>query len=118
MTTKWSMLEEASKNDELNYSVYRCPNPTAVNTGEPWYNQSNICPCDPNLSNSSGRGFTSCPMGIQEKSKPENLPMSQLTAQMPKPGQAVGSLYSNKTVPPQMWPRQLVRVGQSWRSAN
>jgi len=120
-TVQWSMLNQAEKNDQLNYSVYRCPDPVDVKTGEPWYTVSNVCPCDPNLSNKTGRGFTACPLGLslEKGTNAPIAPLSQLPGQQPAPGQMTGALFNqHQAVPPQMWPRQLSRIGQQWRNAN
>jgi len=119
MNVQWSMLQNAEKNDQLNYSIYRCIEPTAVKTGEPWFPDSNVCPCDPNLSNSSGRGFTAFPIGIAVEKASAPLSQGQLHHQIPTPSQVTGTLFNHsQAVAPQMWPRQLSRFGNQWRSAN
>ncbi len=110
--SSWQLYEEVNKNNTRNYSVYRCIDPVAVKTNEPWFNNTNICPCDPKLSNTTGRGFTACPFGISTPNTNElitvDVPMSQV----------VGSLYSqNQVVPPQMQPRELYKIGIEWRNA-
>lgn len=120
MNVQWNLLKQVDKNNQLNYSQYRCQDPVGVKTGEPWYPYSNVCPCNPDLSNTSGRGFTPCPMGLSnlEKRGP-SLPMNQIVNQIPKNSQVVGTLYSEgQAVPPQLEPRQLSRIGQQWRSGN
>ena len=116
----WPLLDQVNQNNVLDYAVYRCPDPVAVKTGQPWFSYSNICPCDPNLSNTSGRGFTPCPFGIDQSTTPSwNLSSAQLASQLPAQSQVVGNLYSqNQYVPPQLDPRPLSRIGQAWRSAN
>ncbi len=115
----WPLYNEVSKNNTRNYSVFRCVDPTAVVTGAPWFNNENVCPCDPKLSNSSGRGFTACPMGVQEKTPMWNVSNSQLYSEIPEKNQIQGSMFNqNQFVPPQLQPRQLVRIGEEWRSSN
>jgi hypothetical protein len=109
----WSLYEEVTKNNKRDYSVYRCVDPVAVKTGEPWFNNTNICPCNPKLSNVTGRGFTPCPFGISQPN------FSELRAVDAPSSQIVGSLYSeNQVVPPQLQPRELYRIGVEWRNAN
>lgn len=117
---EWALYNEVNANNTNNFSVYRCPDPVAVFTTQPWYPNSNICPCDPNQSNNSGRGYTACPLGISQKSPNWDLPASQIIAQLPSTERTVGNMYGsgNQFVPPQLQPRQLVRIGQEWRSAN
>jgi len=116
----WPLLQEAQQNNTRDFSVYRCPDPVAIKTGSPWYTYDNICPCDPNLSNPSGRGFTACTFGINQSTSPNwNKSSFQLSSQIPQPGQIVGNLFNqNQYVPPQLDPRPLTRIGQAWRSAN
>jgi len=120
MSTPWQLFNEANQNNTRDFSVYRCPDPVAIKTDEPWYSYSNVCPCDPKLSNNSGRGFTACPLGINQEAPMWNLPMYQMASKIPDPTQVVGNLYGsgNQFVPPQLQPRQLIRIGQEWRSAN
>lgn len=119
MSTPWSLYNEVSQNNTRNYSIYRCVDPVAVKTGEPWFNYSNVCPCDPKLSNTSGRGFTACPFGINQEASSWNLPISQQYSQIPNEKQVVGNMFNkNQYVPPQLQPRQLVRIGEEWRSSN
>jgi hypothetical protein len=115
----WPLYEKVNQNNTLSYSVYRCPDPVAVQTDSPWYSYSNLCPCDPNLSNKTGRGFTACPLGINQEAPQWNLPSFQSMSQVPNNNQIVGSMFGlNQFVPPQLQPRQLVRIGEEWRSAN
>lgn len=107
------------------FAVYRCPDPVAVITDKPWYSYSNVCPCDPKLSNQSGRGFTACPLGIMENNDSTESSWlsqqfnSQKKNQVPIPSRIVGNMYNDSQfVPPQLQPRQLVRVGQVWRDKN
>lgn len=99
------------------FNIYRCPDPIKSYTSQPWYRFTDVCPCNPNDSNVTGRGFTACPFGIQNK---EETPIKYSSAyqkeikSLPK-----GSLYAQQQyVPPQLEPRQLARIGQEWRSAN
>ncbi len=111
----WQLFEEANKNNSNKYSVYRCSD---SDTGTP------TCPCDPNLDNPTGRGISACPYGItSQNSASLNLPSSQLMFQQPNKNQVIGTLFSEKesivfSSPPQFQPRQLVRIGNEWRSAN
>jgi hypothetical protein len=117
----WPLYNEVNQNNTRNYAVYRCPDPVAIKTGGPWYygDGENICPCDPNLSNKTGRGFTACNIGINQEAPQWNLPTFQLVSQFPDKNQIVGSMFSqNRFVPPQLQPRQLVRIGEEWRSSN
>jgi hypothetical protein len=121
MTTSWQSYNDANQNNGNRFSVYRCPDPVAVKTGSPWFYGigENICPCDPKLSNTSGRGFTACPYGIKQETPQWNMSMSQMSSQIPSQNQVTGSMFNkNQFVPPQLQPRQLVRIGQEWRSTN
>ncbi len=119
MSAQWALLNEAQSSNNLDYNVYRCVDPVAVKTGDPWYPISNICPCDPQLSGSTGRGFMSCPMGLSVEKPGKPLPISQILNQIPPQQQVTGSLFNqNQFVPPQLDPRQLTMIGYQWRSAN
>lgn len=116
MTTQWSLFNKANVNNDNRYAVYRCLEPGAVKTDEPWFPSENICPCDPSLSFPSGRGISGCPFGIMES---EKRPTAQLFNQLPTQQQITGIIYNDaQFIPPQMDPRPLTRVGQNWRSAN
>jgi hypothetical protein len=100
--------------NNLDYNVYRCPDPLKVNTDEPWYRISNTCPCDPHNSNVTGRGFTPCPFGIQTNQQGLQM-LSKQT--LPPIQNLVGTMYNNNQyVPPQLEPRPLSRIGNQWRS--
>lgn len=118
--SQWSLLNQVEQNNDRNYFVYRCPDPVATITDTPWYTYTNVCPCDPKLSNQTGRGFTACPMGVDEtQQKPisGSLLNSQKLQETPLTSQVVGSMFgSNQYVPPQLDPRQLTRIGSAWRS--
>jgi hypothetical protein len=119
MSTPWKLYNDASKDTGNKFSVYRCPDPVAVDTGSPWYNYSNVCPCDPKLSNNSGRGFTACDFGIKDQEVNVPIYAGQLASQIPNKSQVVGNMFNdNQFVPPQLQPRQLVRIGQQWRNTN
>lgn len=121
MATPWKLYNEANLNTNNKYTVYRCLDPVAVKTSRPWYNSvgENICPCDPKLSNTSGRGFTACPLGIKQEIPSWNLPSFQLVSKYPQENNVIGNLYSSgQYVPPQLQPRELIRIGQEWRSSN
>jgi len=113
----WNLLNEVNQNNTRDFSVYRCPDPVAVTTGSPWYNIENLCPCDPNLSNTSGQGYSGCPFGINEAPPPSlNVSNSQLASQIPQK-QMTGAMYSmNQFVPIQLNPYPNTRIGQSWRN--
>jgi len=114
----WKLYDEVNQNNTRNYSVYRCPDPVAIVTQTPWYSYSNVCPCDPNLSNPSGRGFTACPQGLNQTQNEWNLPDWQITSQIPWNSQ-LGSLYNqHQYVPPQLNPYPVTQIGYSWRSPN
>ena len=104
----------------MNYSVYRCPDPIKTETNTPWFRIEDKCPCNPNDSNVTGRGFTPCTFGIQfETPNQVNLAKTPYLAPQPVNEKLVGSLYeNNQYVPPQLEPRQLTRIGQQWRSGN
>jgi hypothetical protein len=120
MSTPWKLYNEVNQNNTLNYKIYRCVDPVAVKTEAPWFYGENICPCDPSLSNKTGRGFTACPLGINQEAPMWNLPVFQIASQVPDQGQIMGSMYGsgNQFVPPQLQPRQLIRIGEEWRSSN
>ncbi len=119
MSIPWQSYNESNQNNGNKFTIYRCPDPVAVKTDQPWYSYSNICACDPNLSNKTGRGFTACPLGINQEAPSWNLPSFQIMSQLPNQNQTVGNLYGkNQYVPPQLQPRQLIRIGEEWRSSN
>jgi len=103
------------------YIVYRCPDPVAVETHQPWYTMDNVCPCNPQDSNVTGRGFTPCPFGIQTDSYHTRAVLN-LTQEDNKNNSryvAEGNMYQDKQyTPPKLMPRPLSRIGQQWRSAN
>lgn len=97
------------------FNVYRCPDPLKSYTSQPWYRFTDICPCDPKDSNITGRGFTSCPFGVSDNSKYQSFQNTPI----PQRDIPVGNIYPQQQyVPPQLEPRQLVRIGQQWRSGN
>lgn len=100
----------------MNFSVYRCPDPVNVNTNTPWYRDSNICPCSPETSNITGRGFTPCAYGVEfNETSPIQLQGTAGKTNTP----LTGSFYQDhQFVPPQLQPRPLSRVGNQWRSSN
>lgn len=102
--------------NDSKFNVYRCTDPRKVNTDTPWYPISNVCPCDPQHNNVSGRGYTPCTFGITtdqqqiSSSLPQGTPLNR-----PKP---TGSLFQmNQYSPPQLDPRQSVRIENQWRNA-
>ncbi len=118
----YSNLNSSAPND--NYVDYRCIEPSATETNSPWFRIPNTCPCDPKLSNPSGRGFLGCPFGIQTDTTVKNS-VSGLTKIIPKDKiDKVNyglypeiSGYSMSSVP-QFQPRPLSQIGYTWRSAN
>jgi len=100
----------------MNYSIYRCLDPIKQDTNKPWYPISNVCPCNPNDYNISGRGYTPCAFGVQYESKTQiNLSNEKKLPNQQPP--LVGSLIgSNQFVAPQLEPRMLTRIGNQWRS--
>ena len=113
------LYDSATNNQEStpnNYSVYRCLDPLKFKTDQPWYRISNVCPCNPEESNITGRGYTPCNFGIQEDQSEINSLSSgpRSTTSLP----LVGSLYQNKQyTPPQLDPRMLSRIGNKWLNA-
>lgn len=116
--TSWALFNIIEADKDNKFSIFRCPNPTATKTSEPWYPTTNFCPCDPKLSNVSGRGFTSCPFGIVEEPVQFNSVVYSHNS-FPKNNKIIGNLYSQKqTTPPQLDPRPFSRIGQTWRASN
>ena len=122
------------------YSNFACIDPVAVYMDKPWYPYKETCPCDPQLSNPTGRGFTPCPFGVDfeiQNISQANLPKPLMTVvgnidkngtyrDISVPVYGVnnedrplsGSMFPSKQFSaPQAEPRPLVRIGQSWRSA-
>jgi hypothetical protein len=94
------------------YDVYRCPDPKKVITDLPWYPISNVCPCNPNFNNVTGRGYTPCGFGVQTNEKSINYAASQT---LPPKKLPLGALYQmDQYVPPQLNPYPLTRIGQQW----
>ena len=127
--------------DPYRYSNFSCIDPVAVFTDEPWYPIKNTCPCDPNLSNPTGRGFTPCPFGVNFQEKQINQSINSKKPLMKVVSTINGPNYQSVSVPvvgsgpsgkevlsgsmfptsqytvPQANPRPLVKIGQTWRSA-
>jgi hypothetical protein len=106
------------------YADYRCIDPVATNTGSPWFPIDNTCPCDPKLSNPTGRGFTACSFGIQTQDSMANSvsnlynPNNQLS-ETKLPGAFFPDISSFPIMSvPQFQPRPLAQIGYTWRSAN
>jgi hypothetical protein len=124
------------KSTEQKYAVYRCLEPGHTETNTPWFGMSDVCPCNPELQNPTGRGRVGCGFGVQfdqnainrasnqkvplqtviGSNKPNNQGSSYHTvavpATLPK-----GSMFPGKqNPPPQTDPRPLIRIGQEWRS--
>lgn len=123
--------------DPAKYYSFRCVVPNTTVTDKPWFPIMNVCPCDPSLSNPSGRGIVPCPYGFQSNIEkvPKNevlMPLSMVEGSNDKNGYKVlsdellvnnngrllmGSMYQNdQYVPPQMDPRSLWQIGYNWRS--
>lgn len=101
-----------------NFNIYRCLDPIKTQTNLPWYRIEDKCPCNPNLSNVTGRGFTPCTFGLQIE-HPNSLNYFQSAGYKPYETPLKGSLYQDvQYVPPQLQPRMLSRIGNVWRSAN
>lgn len=118
-------------NSQYKYTSFSCIDPVAVTMSQPWYQYTTTCPCNPELSNTSGRGFTSCPFGVQFEKSPVNstnsqMPLMQISGSgqiTPVKSLPVGSMipdFKNIPIatPPQFQPRALSRIGEQWRSAN
>ncbi len=110
-----------------NFIDFRCIDPVASTMNQPWYRILDECPCNPKLSNQTGRGFTSCPLGVQFDQKEINRVLenpkivTNNNKQMSMSDMPSGSLFPNvnnspDVVPPNIQPRALIRIGQSWRS--
>jgi hypothetical protein len=112
----WQLYDEATSEEKNSgiagnskFAVYRCVDPVAIKTSKPWYTITNVCPCDPKLSNTTGRGFTSCPFGVSKPIEGDLVGTSGVSL--------TGSLFgSGQVVPPQLQPRELYRIGVEWRS--
>ena len=129
----YSLLPDVS--DPFKYSDFRCVDPVAVETTTPWYPNQNICPCNPNLSNPTGRGFTPCPFGVQFDQNKINNSVNNIQPLMsvngvntssgfqsypsPVTEQSVQGLLipGKQFVAPQAQPRPLAKIGLEWRSA-
>ncbi len=126
-------MEIQYKEDPSKYTALRCVLPGATETNKPWFPIMNVCPCDPRLSNTSGRGIMPCPFGIQGDIADtpngfENLKalylknnskgLQTLTQDVPESFiKGTGSMYQNNQYnAPQMDPRALVQIGYTWRS--
>lgn len=96
------------------YTVYRCF-PNMTETGTPWFREFDYCPCNEKYDNLSGRGYVSCPFGVQADDKV----VFKAGKQMSQPPGRVGAwVQDSQWVPPQLSPRPLSRIGEQWRSAN
>jgi hypothetical protein len=108
---------------KMNYVDYRCIEPSAIDTAGPWFPISNICPCDPKLSNPTGRGYTACPFGIQAEQKTISkeahsfMPINTNNIHTVGDGVMYPSLSQlNVISPPQFQPRPLTNIGYTWRT--
>jgi len=92
-----------------NYSDLRCVTPGAKTTGEPWFRMPDTCPCDTKFTNITGRGYQACPFGVTLN--PAKSEYITLDINVP-----FGANYPlNSYVAPQLQPRQLIRIGNTWR---
>jgi hypothetical protein len=117
----------SNSNDDGNdkFYAYSCMIPFARKIDQPWVSYSNVCPCDLQQSNVTGRGFTPCAFGINNRTddvqeykplvnyKGEQISSSNINS--------MNNLYPGSTsigqfVPPQLDPRALIQVGYEWRS--
>lgn len=123
-----------------NYVDFRCIDPVASQVGQPWYRISDVCPCSPSQSFPTGRGFTSCPFGVQfddnrpQKNSSELMAVQNIDnkwASVPDtnaqklinngsmfPVAGSGSLTGTEPgayTPPMLQPRQLARIGYTYR---
>jgi len=101
-----------------NFTVFRC-NPLGLEESRPWWREQEFCPCPSEYNNETGRGFVSCPYGVEN----EKEVMFGKIPTVPNPEkikkEMTGSLVQDKQwIPPQLQPRPLSRIGQQWRSAN
>ena len=106
-------------NNNPNYVDYRCIEPNSVQTGNPWFPISNVCPCEPKLSNPTGRGYVACPFGVQTNTQQiHQLNMSKVVSVPKVAGAMFPEVSSNFSVisPPQFQPRPLTNIGYTWRS--
>lgn len=109
-----------------NFIDFRCIDPVAVNMEKPWYRISDNCPCNPKLSNQTGRAYTACPLGVQfdQKEIYNSIYDNKIVTKSDRPMNFSeipnGSLFPNNSnpdvVPPNIQPRPLIRIGQTWRS--
>jgi hypothetical protein len=132
-----SGLSDSALSAPSNYIDYRCVNPGSVVSQGPWFPMTDVCPCEPNLSNPSGRGIVACPFGINGSSlasngssnelsnRPQRVPLSTIKysdgswtpVQMKQSDLPFGSMFSTGNyIPPQLEPRPLVKIGVTWRS--
>jgi len=125
------MLLNGAKDDPYKYSAFSCIIPFSTEVGKPWVSYPNSCPCNPNESNPTGRGYTSCTYGVQMTPQ-VNIPhqLSTVNGNYTPNGYEVtdspvyqsffnnsGSMYNQQQyTAPQLQPRQLVKIGYTWRS--
>jgi len=112
--------------DQQKFAARRCIDPVASSTSstDGWYRINDSCPCSTANSNISGRGFTICPLGIntsQVSAANPTLPLMSILNKyvaIPVKSLPIGSNYpQNQLVPSQFEPRQLMRIGNDFRSA-
>lgn len=128
MNYQQSFLKNINNNKtDLNFIDYRCIDPLATVMESPWFPMRDVCPCDPKLSNPTGRGYTGCPFGVsfnnENQNQNNNLEKLQTisnvnTQWLPQEVSSLptGAIYpKNSYTAPQLQPRQLYRIGVSWR---
>lgn len=130
-----------------NYNVYRCLDTRKYKVDTPWFRQYDVCPCNPEISNPTGRGLLPCPFGYPSQNMISKSPSRPKSSEKPQGSQwdkapqpylfektqhlaekspalqkiadLSGSLYQENTfTPPQLEPRPIARIGQQWRSGN
>lgn len=117
-------------NIPIDYLQFRCIDPVAEIMKSPFYRIEDVCPCNPKYSGITGRGYTSCPLGIQpnlniinKEYKEKNLLMNIKSTNgitynaVPNTIKTTGSYFPlSQVTPPQQQPYPLTRVGYTWRN--
>lgn len=116
--------------NKYRYSVFRCLIPGKSQVDPPWFPYSDICPCNPEYDNPTGRGMVSCGYGVQFDQNLINQSVNAIETlktvvgsngqfySIPVDSLPEGTMYPKmQNVPPQAEPRPLIRIGQEWRSA-
>jgi len=123
-------FSQFSTKDQKKFAANRCLDPNASETTVGWYRINDSCPCSTQNSNISGRGFVSCPLGLnteQDNIATANplapllrIENSGLGGYLTVPVSTLpnGSQYPQQQyVPSQYQPRALMRIGYDYRSA-